>query len=109
MVDVGDDGDVAEVHVASSKVRQCLEHDLAGKNPGSTFHTVLETGILRTPHASKKEARPKGPGTPCSLHRNIIRNRQKTMGCCANLAAVDRFTVAIARFGSIWILQAGGL
>jgi hypothetical protein len=36
MVDVGDDGDVAEVHVASSKVGQWLERDLAGK-PGPTF------------------------------------------------------------------------
>src|SRR3954470_11199627 len=36
MVDVGDDGDVAQVHVASSKVGQWLERDLAGK-PGPTF------------------------------------------------------------------------
>jgi len=31
--------------------------------------------------APKKEARPKGPGTPYSLRRNIIRNRRKTMRC----------------------------
>jgi hypothetical protein len=36
MVDVGDDGDVAQIHVASSKVGQWLERDLAGK-PGPTF------------------------------------------------------------------------
>jgi hypothetical protein len=36
MVDVSDDGDVAEIHVASSKVGQWLERDLAGK-PGPTF------------------------------------------------------------------------
>jgi hypothetical protein len=36
MVDVGDDGDVAEIHGSSSKVGQWLERDLAGK-PGPTF------------------------------------------------------------------------
>jgi len=33
----------------------------------------------RTP--PKKEARPKGPGTPYALRRNIVRNRRKTMRC----------------------------
>jgi hypothetical protein len=33
--------------------------------------------------APKKEARPKGPGTPYALRRNIFRKRQKTMGCFA--------------------------
>jgi hypothetical protein len=36
MVDVGDDGDVAQIHGSSSKVGQWLERDLAGK-PGPTF------------------------------------------------------------------------
>jgi hypothetical protein len=36
MVDVGDDGDVAEIHGSSSNVGQWLERDLAGK-PGPTF------------------------------------------------------------------------
>jgi hypothetical protein len=31
----------------------------------------------------KKEARPKGPGTPYALRRNIFRKRQKTMVCLA--------------------------
>ena len=31
--------------------------------------------------APKKEARPKGPGTPYSLRCNIVRNCRKTMGC----------------------------
>jgi hypothetical protein len=36
MVDVGDDGDIAEIHGSSSNVGQWLERDLAGK-PGPTF------------------------------------------------------------------------
>src|ERR1700722_3305607 len=31
--------------------------------------------------APKKEARPKGAGTPYSLRRNIVRNRRKTVRC----------------------------
>src|ERR1700710_1473571 len=40
-------------------------------------------GILKAPVAPKNEARPKGPGVPCSLRRNIVRNRRKTTVCFA--------------------------
>src|SRR6187402_2302048 len=40
-------------------------------------------GILQAPMAPKNEARPKGPGASCSLRRNIVRKRQKTMVCLA--------------------------
>jgi hypothetical protein len=85
MVDVGDDGDVAEIHVVSSNTGQWRERDLAGK-PGPTFPDRARTWSLQTPQAPKKEARPKGPGTPYSLRRNIVRNRRKTMGCSADLS-----------------------
>jgi hypothetical protein len=52
MVDVGDDGDVAEIHVVSSKVGQWLERDLAGK-PGPTFPDLAQSlefcGRLKRP------------------------------------------------------------
>jgi hypothetical protein len=43
---------------------------------------MLETLSLMALAALKKEARPKGPGTPYSLRRNIFRKRQKSMACC---------------------------
>jgi hypothetical protein len=58
MVDVGDDGDVAEIHVASSKVGQWLERDLAGK-PGPTFPDRAQNLEFEGAQAPKKEARPK--------------------------------------------------
>jgi hypothetical protein len=39
--------------------------------------------MLRGRFSPKKEARPKGPGTPYALRRNIFRKRQKTMVCLA--------------------------
>jgi hypothetical protein len=39
--------------------------------------------MLRGRFPPKKEARPKGPGTPYALRRNIFRKRQKTMVCLA--------------------------
>jgi hypothetical protein len=77
---VGDDGDVAQIHVASSKVGQWLERDLAGK-PGPTFPDRAQNLEFKGRVAPKKEARPKGPGTPYSLRRNIFRKRQKSMVC----------------------------
>jgi hypothetical protein len=35
--------------------------------------------MLQGRFSPKKEARPKGPGTPYALRRNIFRKRQKTM------------------------------
>jgi hypothetical protein len=58
MVDVGDDGDVAQIHVASSNVGQWLERDLAGK-PGPTFPDRAQNLEIRGRVAPKKEARPK--------------------------------------------------
>jgi hypothetical protein len=64
-----------------------LERDLAGK-PGPTFPDRAQKPGIRngtndlTP-GPKKEARPKGPGTPYALRRNIFRKRQKTMVCLA--------------------------
>jgi len=54
-----------------------FEHDLFGK-PGSTFPDHARGAL-----SPKKEARPKGPGTPYALRRNIVRKRQKTMVCLA--------------------------
>jgi hypothetical protein len=64
-----------------------FEHDLRANayrvcpegKPVPTFpdHAL---GALSPP---KKEARPKGPGTPYALRRNIFRKRQKTMVCLA--------------------------
>jgi hypothetical protein len=39
--------------------------------------------MLRGRFSPKKEARPKRPGTPYALRRNIFRKRQKTMVCLA--------------------------
>src|SRR5438552_19144421 len=54
-----------------------FEHDLFGK-PVSTFPDHAR-GALRP----QQEARPKGPGTPYALRRNIFRKRQKPMDCLA--------------------------
>jgi hypothetical protein len=52
---------------------QWLERDLTGK-PGPTFPDhAQKPGIRRARIAPKKEARPKGPGKPYSLRRNIVR------------------------------------
>jgi hypothetical protein len=82
-------------------VVQGLERDLAGK-PGPTFpDRAQKPGILSRlsgifsenrfslfritlwARGLKKEARPKGPGTPYALRCNIVRKRQKTMVCLA--------------------------
>jgi hypothetical protein len=57
---------------------QWLERDLAGK-PGPTFPDHAQNLEFEGRIAPKKEARPKGPGTPYSLRRNIVRNCRKTM------------------------------
>jgi hypothetical protein len=44
---------------------------------GSRFENLELAGAL----SPKKEARPKGPGTPYALRRNIVRKRQKTTVC----------------------------
>jgi hypothetical protein len=67
-------------------VVQWLERDLTGK-PGPTFpdraqNLKCERGP-RHQLGPKKEARPKGPGAPYALRRNIFRKRQKTMVCLA--------------------------
>jgi hypothetical protein len=49
--------------------------------------------------APKKEARPKGPGTPCSLRRNIVRNRGKTT---RNLSLLRKIPGHFRRFGGPW-------
>src|SRR3954449_6010651 len=48
--------------------------------------------------APKKEARPKGPGTPCSLRRNIVRNCRKTMV----------YSAIAERFVGVKLSQIGG-
>jgi hypothetical protein len=62
------------------------ERDLTGK-PGPTFPDRAQylecEGALVVKPGPKKEARPKGPGTPYALRRNIFRKRQKTMACLA--------------------------
>jgi hypothetical protein len=55
---MGDDGDVAKFHVASSKLGQWLERDLAGK-PGPTFPDRAQNLEFEGAQAPKKEARPK--------------------------------------------------
>src|SRR6266849_2142548 len=67
--------------IALLLVGQCWEARSRRKTgtrfSGSHSKTRNSKGRL----APKKEARPKGPGTPYSLRRNIVRNRPKTMGC----------------------------
>jgi hypothetical protein len=63
-----------------------FEHDLRANayrvcpegKPVSTFRIML-----RGRFSPKKEARPKGPGAPYALRRNIFRKRQKTRVCWA--------------------------
>src|SRR5215212_8320721 len=55
-----------------------FEHDLSGE-PDTQFSGSCSGGAF-TP---KKEARPKGPGAPYALRRNIFRKRQKTRVCWA--------------------------
>jgi len=51
-----------------------LKRDLAGK-PGPYFRVTLKKlNFRRARMAPKKEARPRGPGTPYALRRNIVRN-----------------------------------
>jgi hypothetical protein len=57
---------------------QWLERDLTGK-PGPTFPDRAQNLEFKGAQAPKKEARPKGPGTPYALRCNIVRNRRKTM------------------------------
>jgi hypothetical protein len=58
----------------ANAIRVCPE----GK-PASAFPNHAPGG----PMGPKKEARPKGPGTPYALQRNICGKRQKTMVCLA--------------------------
>jgi hypothetical protein len=65
-----------------------LEHNLRANayrvlsrgKTGTHFSGSCSGGAFPPP---KKEARPKGPGTPYALRRNIFRKRQKTMVCLA--------------------------
>jgi hypothetical protein len=83
VVDVGDDGDITKVHGSSSGSDKGGS-SISPENRDPLFRIALENLELRrgarnpTP---KKEARPKGPGTPYALRRNIVRNLQKTMRC----------------------------
>jgi hypothetical protein len=83
---VGDDSDIAKVHSCSSGSDKWLERDLAGK-PGPTFPDHAHKPEMRQGDGldpgPKKETRPKGPGAPYALRRNIFRKRQKTMVCLA--------------------------
>jgi hypothetical protein len=54
---------------------------ISPENRDPFFRIALKNLEFEGAQAPKKEARPKGPGTPYSLRRNIFRNRQKTMGC----------------------------
>jgi len=47
------------------------------------FRIALKNLEFERRGAPKKEARPRGPGTPYALQRNIVRNHQKTMACFA--------------------------
>jgi hypothetical protein len=58
------------------EILSCLSMISAG-NRFPLFRIMLGTS------GSKKEARPKGPGTPYALRRNIFRKHQKTMACLA--------------------------
>ena len=78
VVDVGDDGDVAKVHVFSSRPDNGWSA-ISPENRDPLFRITLKTLKFDGRVAPKKEARPKGPGTPYSLRRNIVRNRRKTM------------------------------
>jgi hypothetical protein len=55
----------------------CLSK-IFSENRYSLFRIMLPGAL-----SPKKEARPKGPGTPYALRRNIFRKRQKTMVCLA--------------------------
>jgi hypothetical protein len=56
------------------EILSCLSMISAG-NRFPLFRIMLWTS------GSKKEARPKGPGKPYALRRNIFRKRQKSMVC----------------------------
>nr|HEV8008849.1 hypothetical protein [Bradyrhizobium sp.] len=84
VVDVGDDGDVAKFHSSSSGSDNGWS-SISPENRDPLFRIALKEFWWAQPSkgrfAPKKEARPKGPGTPYSLRRNIVRNRRKTMRC----------------------------
>jgi hypothetical protein len=77
VVDVGDDGDVTKVHGSSSG--RAKVDARSHRKTGTHFSGSCSGGAF----SPKKEARPKGPGTPYALRRNIFRKRQKTMVCLA--------------------------
>jgi len=77
VVDVGDDGDVAKVHSCSSGSDNGWSA-ISPENRDPLFRITLKNLESKGRTTPKKEARPKGPGTPCSLRRNIVRNRRKT-------------------------------
>src|SRR4029453_10536742 len=86
VVDVGDNGDVTKVHGSSSgraeagaRSRRKTGTHFSGSR-SKTWNSKRDHGLTPGP---KKEARPKGPGTPYALRRNIFRKRQKTMVCLA--------------------------
>jgi hypothetical protein len=60
---------------------------ISPENRDPLFRIALKTwnakGAIGLRLGPKKEARPKGPGTPYALRRNIFRKRQKTMVCLA--------------------------
>jgi hypothetical protein len=74
VVDVGDDGDVAKFHVGSSASDNGWS-TISPENRDPLFRITLKNLKVEGAPAPKKEARPKGPGTPCSLRRNIFRKR----------------------------------
>jgi hypothetical protein len=74
VVDVGDNGDVAKFHSFSSGSDKGWSA-ISPENRDPLFRITLKTWNSGWRMAPKKEARPKGPGTPYSLRCNIVRNR----------------------------------
>src|SRR6185437_10384914 len=83
VVDVGDDGDVTKVHGSSSDWACWATGGARSRRKTGTLFSGSRSKNWNSTGRSppKKEARPKGPGTPYALRRNIVRNRRKTMRC----------------------------
>jgi hypothetical protein len=79
MVDVGDDGDVAQIHVASSKVGQWLERDLAGK-PGPTFPDRAQKPGIRGRFSAQKGSPAKRTGRTLLVAAQYIQKSPKNNG-----------------------------
>src|SRR6185437_13689231 len=83
VVDVGDDGDVTKVHGSSSVLTLAVQWGhgwsaISPENRDPFFRITLKNWNSTGRSPPKKEARPKGPGKPDALRRNIVRNRRKT-------------------------------